>query len=269
MTVDNAIIDASRSEIELPPPEGLLTAKQIERAVVKLDVAMQDEKAVASFYDKTTATFCAPVASTLALHPRTLDWLNLVVWTQSGNSAYAIADGFLRIVSSVQSSDKHRAIRAMLENAITDETRVIYRSLRGHFPSLATLEMKNLAAGRYEVIRAIPNLENVPFDWPMCEVPNCVELKTRPRELRRVADVGRVVGPDAENTPWRLPLQARRNPRRASTSAQSKHSTLGLGLQIGISGSRSTGKNVANKSAKRKRGGVNIYDNNARSSVRV
>jgi hypothetical protein len=41
VTVDNTIIDASRSEIKLSPPEGLLMAKQIEHTVVKLDVATQ------------------------------------------------------------------------------------------------------------------------------------------------------------------------------------------------------------------------------------
>jgi hypothetical protein len=71
----------------------LLSARQRNSAVRSIDRDMTDEKAVASFYNKTTATFCAPVASTFAL--RLLDWDGLLVWTQSANvSGYAIADGF-------------------------------------------------------------------------------------------------------------------------------------------------------------------------------
>jgi hypothetical protein len=77
--VDKTIMDSINAGFQFPPSGTLLSARQRNFAV----------QAVASFYDKTT--FCAPVASTLAL--RLSDWNNLPVWTQSANvSGYAIAD---------------------------------------------------------------------------------------------------------------------------------------------------------------------------------
>jgi len=64
------------------------------------DVAM-DEKAIAEIYGKTTAAFCVPLASTLALHPRASKdtWKILLLWTQSVSpSGYAIMDGELQII---------------------------------------------------------------------------------------------------------------------------------------------------------------------------
>lgn len=66
---------------------------------------MTDEKSVASFYERTTALFCAPVASTLAL--RLSKWDSLLIWAQSANvSGYAIADGFLKVAGPTMFSKK-------------------------------------------------------------------------------------------------------------------------------------------------------------------
>ena len=71
---------------------------------------LADEKAVASFYDKTTATFCAPVAPTLAL--RLSDWDSLLMWTQSVNvSGYTIAGGFLKVVSPTNLANKETQLK--------------------------------------------------------------------------------------------------------------------------------------------------------------
>ena len=52
---------------------------------------MVDAKDVACFYERTTATFCIGLASSLALGVP-----NSLRWTQSANvSGYTIADGFL------------------------------------------------------------------------------------------------------------------------------------------------------------------------------
>ena len=79
----------------LPPVDGFCTAKDRERGVMHVEKIITDEKGVANFYDKTTATFCMPLALTLALHPKTLtaDWTGLLVWMQSvSSSGYAIVD---------------------------------------------------------------------------------------------------------------------------------------------------------------------------------
>jgi hypothetical protein len=62
--VDRALLDASET---LPPIDGFFTAKDRERGVRRVEKIITDEKGVANFYDKTTATFCTPLASTLAL----------------------------------------------------------------------------------------------------------------------------------------------------------------------------------------------------------
>lgn len=95
--VDRALVAASKA---LPPVDGFFTAKDRERGVRRVEKAITDEKGVANFYDKTTATFCTPLASTLALHPNAsiAIWMGLLVWTQSvSSSGYAIMDGELRI----------------------------------------------------------------------------------------------------------------------------------------------------------------------------
>src|SRR6266481_3191068 len=88
--VDRALLAASEA---LPPVDGFITAKDRERAMRRVEKTITDEKGVANFYDKTTATFCMPLASKLALHPKTLiaDWTGPPVWTQpASSSGYAI-----------------------------------------------------------------------------------------------------------------------------------------------------------------------------------
>ena len=127
-----------------------------------LDRDMADEKAVTTFYERTTATFCATVASTLALRIP-----GLLMWSQSANvSDYAIADGFLKFAGPTALADKH----ALLEEAMDKETLKLFRLMAERRSSLVTHVFKNLAAGGPEVMLAIPNLV--------------------------------VVGHDAKNTPW-------------------------------------------------------------------
>ena len=80
--VDTALHTASET---LPSLKGFITAEDRERDVENLSQIVADEKGVASYYDKTTARFCTPLASTLALHPQasSSQWRSLVVWTTS------------------------------------------------------------------------------------------------------------------------------------------------------------------------------------------
>ena len=62
----------------------------------------------ADFYDKTTARYCSPMASTLALHPTAsfLEWRSLVSGTQLvSSSGYAIMPGQLGVTKK-NSRDK-------------------------------------------------------------------------------------------------------------------------------------------------------------------
>jgi hypothetical protein len=75
----------------LPPLGDFITARERKRDIKYSSKIVTDEKGVASFYDKTTARFCAPLASTLALHPQASEWFSLVMWTTSvPHSGYAI-----------------------------------------------------------------------------------------------------------------------------------------------------------------------------------
>ncbi|KIL61380.1 hypothetical protein M378DRAFT_199549, partial [Amanita muscaria Koide BX008] len=188
--VDETIMNSFNDGFQFPPSGKLPSAEQLEFSVFNIDWDMADEKAVASFYDKTTATFCAPVASTLAL--RLSDWNTLLVWTQLANvSGYAIADGFLKVASPTNLAKKE----TQLKEAMGEETLRLLQVLSTRRASLVTNEFKNLAAGGPEVMLAIPNLSNSPsFDWTGCEFPNCALMTHHVNEV--------FLGPDAKNTPW-------------------------------------------------------------------
>src|SRR5258708_11312819 len=84
--VDKALVDC----IQLPVPHFHSTDAILE-SVSEIEKNVVDEKEVAGFYERTTASFCVRVASILALGVR-----SLLRWSQSSNvSGFAIADGFL------------------------------------------------------------------------------------------------------------------------------------------------------------------------------
>ena len=79
---------------------------------------------MASFYERTTATFCAPIASTLAL--RLSDWDTLLMWTRSANvSGYAIANSFLTVAHPTELAEKD----AELRQAMDEETLRLFQLL--------------------------------------------------------------------------------------------------------------------------------------------
>src|SRR6266550_1773134 len=140
--VDETIMNFFNDGVEFPPCDTLLSARQRNSIVRGVDRRMSDEKAVASFYDKTTATFCAPIASTLAL--RVPDWSTLLVWTQSANvSGYAIAEGFLKVASPTNLAKKE----THLKEAMGEETLRLLQVLSTRRASLVTNEFMNMAAG--------------------------------------------------------------------------------------------------------------------------
>ena len=161
---------------------------------------MTDEKAVASFYERTTATFCAPVASTLAL--RLSDWDSLLVWTQSVNvSGYAIADGFLKVTDERTLAEKE----TQLKETMGEEMFRLLQTFSTDIRSLMTSEFKNMAAGGPEVMLEIPNLSDLPsFDWTGCESPDCASNTYHAKERKKVTEASMAMGPDAKNTPWTL-----------------------------------------------------------------
>jgi hypothetical protein len=177
-TVNDAIIAATESGIQLPPPPGLLTAIQRKDVVRNIRVTVSDEMELANYYLQTTAKFCAPVASTLALHPGALHsrWSGLLVWAPSRNlEGYAMADGRLQFIPDEEGDDELRGLRAELVDAMDENTRTLYEALRKRFPTLATWELKSLWVGNHETVTAIAKLPMTgTFLWTSCTEPKCL-----------------------------------------------------------------------------------------------
>ncbi|KIM75061.1 hypothetical protein PILCRDRAFT_13876 [Piloderma croceum F 1598] len=173
--VDAAVVAASET---LPPRKGFITAEQRDIAMGNIDTIVTDEEAVSHFYNATTAKFCSPLASTLALHPKApfSQWRSLVRWTQSGaRSSYAITDGLLRFIGK-SDNEKLEAEWVAIANTMESETRCIFEELREYLSPLGTWEMKSTCAGPLEVMVS--------------------------KERKKVAHA--VVGPDARDPPWKL-----------------------------------------------------------------
>ena len=159
----------------------------------QLPIGMADEKAVASFYDKSTSAFCLPIASILALqHPRLL-W-----WSQSSNvSGHAIADGHLSFHDLSDLDEKG----VQYEESMDKETLNLFRALAKRRASHLTHEFKNMAAGGPEIMLAIPKLSNESkFNWTKCESPDCATSIKHKRMRIKVDEVR--LGPDAIDTAW-------------------------------------------------------------------
>ena len=155
----------------------------------------KDEKAVTEIYGKTTAAFCVPLASTLALHPKASKdtWKNLLLWTQSvSSSGYAIMDGELQIIKK-DNFDK-------IVETMDPETRGIFKEMMRSSTSLATWEFKSLATGSDDVMKAVHGFDD--FPWTSCSEETWIPLGPHQRQLRNA--MGTVIGHDAQNPPWTL-----------------------------------------------------------------
>ena len=192
--VDVVLEDALKKA--LPPLKGFITADQRENDMENLTLVARDEKAVAAFYDKTTATYCSRVASTLALHPSSPQWRSLLSWTQSGFSlGYAAMGGQLCFIEEGDGQIKRE--RATIVDSMDSETRAVFEDFRKSDLPLATWEIKSIPS---EVMSAFLNLGE--FSWTQCDAPNFkTDRKPDGREkLKRT-----VIGLDAQHPPWSLP----------------------------------------------------------------
>ena len=97
-TANAALQSINERGIQLPPlMTGFPTAKVCLSA--RVDLGMKNEGSVAQFYSRTTADYCATVASMLELHPNLPLWTSILMWTNSpSQSGYAIADGSINIL---------------------------------------------------------------------------------------------------------------------------------------------------------------------------
>ena len=191
-----AIVDGITANGVQFPSSLFYSAAIFNHLVNRLDCTVVDENEVASFYDKTTATFCIQAASILALGVP-----NLLRWSLLGNvSGHAIADGFLYFADPTTSAGVYAKLEVIMGKEIAD----LVRLLAKRRSALTTQEFKNLAAGERDVMLAIPRLSTLPkFNWNNCDVPDCAMMTSH--ENNRVVEVEAIMGHDAKTTPWTFP----------------------------------------------------------------
>ena len=201
--VDKALHAASEM---LPSLKGFITAEDRERDIQNLSWIVPDENGVASYYDITTARFCTPLASTLALHPQasSSQWHSLVVWTTSvPRSGYAIMDGlllFMPIEEDDSEKSKYKWAKIM-ERMDSEKCRTFVEMSRAT-TALGSWEMKSTSARSQEVMRAVPTLGK--FSWTFCNSETCLVPHKHAKELEKGKNTP--VGRDAQNPPWNLDI---------------------------------------------------------------
>ena len=190
--VDTAIIDYTRSGVQLPLAEELLSARLHNASVRSLELTMVDEMAVADFYHKTTAQRCVRAASTLAF--RLLDWDSVLVWSWSLNVT-GYAQRFLTVRKLTNLDLEKR-----LKDTMGEKTLNLLKEISENRVSLLTPEFKNMVFGNSDVMEEISKLSNSPtFHWNSCEEKKCAFVTNHEKQRNYVANVV-----DAKITPWNL-----------------------------------------------------------------
>ncbi|KAM6501510.1 hypothetical protein JOM56_004524 [Amanita muscaria] len=254
--VDNALEDALAT---LPPLNTIVAAQTREDEIPNFSKRVPDEKAVADFYHLTTARYCAPVASTLALHPKASfsKWRSLLYWTQSSAppTNYAIMDGLLCFMDK---GDGWAAIVGSMEN----EDRRVFEEMAKSVSALATWEMKSTSAGPAEVMNAVLNLGD--FNWTFCRASGVCRSGFKNHKKAR-DDVDKVtVGFDGKVPLWNLPVFASSSAtfqRPPVTPPAASGSSMPPPPRPSASRSSNHGSPTKVQGKKRKRGDDKAYQN--------
>jgi hypothetical protein len=159
------------------------------------------ELGVGTVYLNFTAKYCAPIASTLAIHPSFTAWRSVITWQFDQKEArWAIADGALRISPYVK-KDGH-AYQQTLQD-VDVQTRTILKKLSIDSTALAIWEIKYMTVGTAEVMGEIADLgrKHAKFQWKKCPLDVCTHSYKRMEESKKDYDPGF----DPRSTPWALP----------------------------------------------------------------
>jgi len=194
--VDLALEKAKPS---LPPStKHFITAEQRDDIVGRRGTQVRSEKGVATFFERTTAEFCPPVASTLLLHPGAVPpWQSLIQYTSDvSSSGYAINDGEHAFIPQSLETIAGRNREKILEDMGVD-TRNIIQKMRESRTPLTTFELKGLTVGRAKVMHGITGMSE--FSWECCEFNPCEEANHK-RGRNQAAQIVR--GLDASRPPW-------------------------------------------------------------------
>jgi len=157
---------------------------------------MKNESTVSEFYMLNTAIHCMQVASTLALHPGSRDWVPMLRWSSTASTGcYAIADGSLQIRQFESVLPGILAYEQDCWEHMDDDVREIMPRVKQLFPDLATWEIKSLSVGSEDVMLGISRTRLEPiFPWELCT--NATTCRERHSVIRAA------VGPDATGSPW-------------------------------------------------------------------
>jgi hypothetical protein len=199
--VDDAIISAHNSGHPLPAPDYLLVSGHIEALEGSEPGEMTRELPVAQRYKAITAFLCVPIASTLALHPKTPQYESLLTWTLSPASAIvAIADGALQLSFDKRSNAQAKRKTTIYPYMDSKMLRTL-RKVRKTFPDLAIWEFKGLTVGTDDVMTAVLSIAKQArrFFWKFCECDGTDHKRDYNLAVQTKS------GPDASETPWTLP----------------------------------------------------------------
>jgi hypothetical protein len=202
--VDTALHPAASET--LPSLGDFITARERNRDIENLSKFVTDEQGVASYYDKTTARFCAPLASTLALHPKasSSQWRSLVIWTTSvPRSGYAIMDGLLQFMPMPEDEKSIPQWTNIIERMESGK-RLTFLEMSRAATASASWEIMSTSAGSQEVMRAVPNVGK--FFWTFCDDKACFATHKHEKELEKGKDTA--MGRDARNPPWNLNVRS-------------------------------------------------------------
>jgi hypothetical protein len=195
--------------IQLPQTQSIDTfpvTQQREENDYYENQPMKNEMSVAHFYLKTTAQYCMPVASTLALHPSAPRWLRSLEWHPvPSKSGCAIADGVLRILPSLKEvlSGKREAtgfekvlVDSMRENCDDERWKGLVEVVK-RLPDVMTMEIKSLSVATEDIMHSVKHLSGSKFPWVTCTGEECERHES-------------TYGPndyliDAATTPWSIP----------------------------------------------------------------
>ena len=238
-TADAALQSINERGIQLPPlTTGFPTAKV--RLSARVDLGMKNEGSVAQFYSRTTADYCATVASMLELHPNVPFWTSILTWTNSpSRSGYAVADGSINLLG-YKDPPQHEfdRMRKQVWDSLKPSTRQELLLVKEFYPDLATWEIKSLSVGTHEVMMGVirETSTGVKFRW---ERQDSIESK----KSRRRFDTP-LVGPDATVTPWNLgPISTSSTSSGSMDAPESSTSSRIPGQALG--GSRARGASTS------------------------
>lgn len=221
---DSALESFEATTHNVPLSLGKLpTTKHRKRAVADAGINVKNEEDVQIFYEETTAKFCAPVASTLAL--------------SSTPSSINPAFRFTSSLVSKSYADPDGALAFLLDNitpemGIGPEKREQLQSAVRYFgtPALYAvfMEFKSLKAGSKDFMNAILELAKEPGKFPYqgCLHGACGSRCVTPSGSQVVT--GARMGFDAKSSPWGASIAQFRKAtgKQTSTSRKRKQSDI-------------------------------------------